>query len=475
MLCRTEVNVVNKKEYKSKLARSVYMKYPWFFGTNPDLPTYKLNAQSDLYLYYYLHALSLLCPKGTFCFITSNSWLDVGYGKDLQEFLIEHCQIKYIIDNKVKRSFKDADVNTIIALFSAPMKKKGFHYDNISRFINFTVPFEHIIDPIIFEEIEETDQRKSTPEYKIHPIKQIDLRKSGLEKAPAIKVPKYIGDKWGGKYLRAPDIYWTILEKGKGKLVRLGDIAEVRFGIKTGANEFFYLDQAKIDEWGIEEEFLKPVIKSPRECKRILIDPNDLKFKIFMCHKDKKELKGMAALEYIKWGENEGFNDRPSCRGRKRWWEIGEKTANSLFVKEANDTSAVFFNQHELPVDCRLYCANLPLFTFYYLNSGIGAMMFEIYNRAGLGEGARSLMVDDYNLIPSIGDACTTNASNSIFENLKKLKPRKLKEKNNLEWKELDEIVFDFIGLSNSERDGVCEAVIDLVEARLNKAGSLNK
>ena len=28
--------------------------------------------------------------------------------------------------------------------------------------------------------------------------------------------PKYTGDKWGGKYLRAPDIYWTILEKGEG-------------------------------------------------------------------------------------------------------------------------------------------------------------------------------------------------------------------------------------------------------------------
>jgi hypothetical protein len=25
----------------------------------------------------------------------------------------------------------------------------------------------------------------------------------------------YEGDKWGGKYLRAPDIYFTILEKGE--------------------------------------------------------------------------------------------------------------------------------------------------------------------------------------------------------------------------------------------------------------------
>ena len=39
-----------------------------------------------------------------------------------------------------------------------------------------------------------------------------------------LPIRKYTGDKWGGKYLRAPDIYWTIIEKGKDKLVRLGDV-----------------------------------------------------------------------------------------------------------------------------------------------------------------------------------------------------------------------------------------------------------
>ncbi|MCD6394976.1 MAG: hypothetical protein J7M40_15910, partial [Planctomycetes bacterium] len=38
---------------------------------------------------------------------------------------------------------------------------------------------------------------------------------------------------------------------------------------------------------------------------------------------------------------------------------------------------------------------------------------------------------------------------------------------------ELDDIVFDAIGLSRGERDAVYEAVIDLVGARLKKASSL--
>ncbi|MCS6869467.1 MAG: hypothetical protein NZX11_12275, partial [Thermus sp.] len=49
---------------------------------------------------------------------------------------------------------------------------------------------------------------------------------------------RYQGGKWGGLYLRAPEIYYRILERFGDKLVRLKDVAEVRFGIKTGANDF---------------------------------------------------------------------------------------------------------------------------------------------------------------------------------------------------------------------------------------------
>ena len=37
----------------------------------------------------------------------------------------------------------------------------------------------------------------------------------------------------------------------------------------------------------------------------------------------------------------------------------------------------------------------------------------------------------------------------------------------------LDDIVFDVLGLTQGERDGVYEAVVRLVEKRLEKAGSL--
>lgn len=482
-----EVTTENKKIYKGKLARSVYQAFPRFFGYNAalDSASHKIDAKSDLYIYFYFHGLSLLNPKGSFCFITSNSWLDVGYGKDLQEFLLKHSHVKMILDNEAKRSFAQADINTIIVLFSSPDDRRDWALDKTARFVMFKVPFEHILSPIIFDEIEGSDERKTTPEYRAHSMQQNSLLEVGWswpedtteeEKerfGRSLKTGRYSGNKWGGKYLRAPDIYWTILEKGKGKLVRLGEVAEVRRGFTSGANEFFYLDEARIREWGIEEEFLKPVIKSPRELKRIFIDPKDLKFKIFVCDKEKTNLKGTAALEYITWGESKQFHNRPSCAGRTKWWQVPLEIADSIFVKESNDTSAVFYNPHNLPLDCRLYCANLPPASFIFLNSAVAAMMFEIYNRVGLGEGARSLMVADYAIVPSLLEGISESAAREIADTISQLPPRKLKEPPGEKWNNLDKAIFDIFRLSQGEVDAVYEAVINLVQSRLKKAESL--
>lgn len=480
-----------KQLYKSRIAQAVYRAFPSFFGYREGKETaaHKLDAKSDLYIYFYFYCLSLLNPQGTFCFITSNSWLDVGYGADLQEFLLRNCHMKMIIDNQFKRSFASADVNTVITLFSAP-QDKAHVLNTLVRFILFKKPFEQILDDVLFKQIEQTTSRTSTEVYRLNPISQERLLSEALvevtdvadvmndasakgKKAEVLlkeSKEEYISNKWGGKYLRAPDIYWTILEKGKEKLVRLGDIADVRFGIKTGANEFFYLKEKQIRQWGIETEYLRPVVKSPKECRQVLISATDLEFEVFVCQKDKHELKGTNALEYIKWGESRGFHINASLSSRAKWWSLSFSTANSVFVKEANDTSAVFYNPDRYLVDCRLYYAALSPMTLVYLNSALGAMLFEIYNRAGLGEGARSMMVSDYAQVPVLSYDTDVR---SVLQNIYPLPPRKMRETPAREWREIDTVVFDALGLTQGERDAVYEEVINLVQSRLQKANSL--
>lgn len=98
---------------------------------------------------------------------------------------------------------------------------------------------------------------------------------------------------------RAGDIYHHILDKYADKLVRLGDIAAVRFGIKTGANDFFYLTPERIAEWGIEDDFLQPIVIAPRQITSLTISPERLASRVFMYWQDKAELAGTNALKYI--------------------------------------------------------------------------------------------------------------------------------------------------------------------------------
>ncbi len=475
----------NKKSYKAKLARSVYQAFPRFFGykrekdIRPEDPSIavsrKIGAKSDLYIYFYFHGISLLNSNGSFCFITSNSWLDVGYGKDLQEFLVKHCRIKQIIDNQSRRSFASADVNTVICLFSAPDEKRRSRLDEIARFVMFKTPFEGVLDAVIFEEVEGANERTTTEEHRIFPVPQHKLLETGIDYQTADRSTpaKYTGDKWGGKYLRAPDIYWTILEKGKDKLVRLGDVAEVRRGFTTGANDFFYLDAETIQRWGIEDEFLKPVIKSPRECKSILIDPNQLKFKLFMCGKNKEDLDGTAALEYIEWGESQGFDQRPSCRNRARWWDLGQRqvprlafnylissTARTLYTPDGCFTGDNFQEIHANSGLTQSLCVSL--------NSSLFQLMVNMAGRSNFGGGLLKIQTYEVSELLCLDPATVVFDDETIFasSSWEMLEPSD-------DRRALDAIVFDVLNLTQGERDGVYEAVVNLVEARLSKARSL--
>ncbi|MDE0427668.1 MAG: Eco57I restriction-modification methylase domain-containing protein [Candidatus Poribacteria bacterium] len=405
------------------------------------------TGAADLYVYFYERGLQLLSPKGIHTFICSNSWLDVNYGAPLQKYLLDNTKSAVICHSEAEREFESADINTIVSVLHNGIPNP----DSQIRFLTFKT---FIGDPDI------ENRRERTRPY-------TELAQAGTREN------KYTGDKWGGKYLRAPDIYWTLLEKGKDKLVRLGDIAEVRRGFTTGANDFFYLDAERIREWGIEDEFLKPVIKSPRECKSIRVDPSQLQFKLFMCHTDRAVLAGTAALDYIEWGESQGFHQKPSCRSRVRWWDLGKReipslafnylissTARTLYARNGCYTSDNF---QEVHTDSDLI---LPLCAS--LNSSLFQLMVNMAGRSNFGGGLLKIQTYEVSellcLDPKIfafEDAAIFTSSS--WEMLDPSDDRRV----------LDTIIFDALGLTQGERDGVYEAVVNLVESRLRKARSL--
>lgn len=73
----------------------------------------EISKRAGIYAYFFVHGTKFLQNGGRFGFVVSNSWLDVDYGKGLQEFFLNNYRITAIIESKVERWFEDADINTL--------------------------------------------------------------------------------------------------------------------------------------------------------------------------------------------------------------------------------------------------------------------------------------------------------------------------------------------------------------------------
>jgi hypothetical protein len=200
-----------------------------------------------------------------------------------------------------------------------------------------------------------------------------------------------------------------------------------------------------------------------------------------MCHRDKSELQGTAALEYIRWGETQRYHERPSCRGRQRWWDVGiRQFPNIVWVKSVNESHRQGLIPFDALVDQRLYEVTYKD-SFYLnlsLNSTITILMKELSGRVNLGEGVLDTAVYEANdilvLTPSWLAGEGREHLQEVFDVMRKRDI--LPVLDEIQWPDrraLDEVVFDVLGLTAGEREAVYEAVVNLVRARLEKARSV--
>jgi len=477
----------------------------------------KISKRAGIHAYFFIHGYKFLKEGGRFGFIVSNSWLDVDYGKGLQEFFLKHYKIAAIIESKVERWFEDADVNTSIVILEKCSDKEERN-ENLVKFVQLKKPLRHFIPPAEkdkekeikrLQEVEKlVDQIKyhikhyENDEIIINPKLQKELWDEGYDK----KEKKYAGSKWG-KYIRAPEIFFKILEKGKDLFVPLKEVAEVKFGIKTGANEFFYLTEEEIKAWRIGKEFWchkeggkwvpNYVIKSPRECKGVIVKPGDLKYRVLMIHKDKEDLKGTKVLKYIEIGESKGFHERPTCASRKRWYDLGEWKKPPIIWSDAYNVRFLTFDTQNNWADKRFFYIypekeenKIPI--LFYLNSSIIPLLIEIEGITNLGEGAVYTNVYWVEKLPIINPEKLTKSHlkklsaafnklssreiGSVFSEIGADSPEEVSlEKVKPDRRDLDKIIFEILDLSEEEQLEVYRAVVDLVKSRIEKAKSVSR
>lgn len=485
-----EITNEDKKIYKEKLQRSLKERYDGYLD--------KLSGRSDLYIYFYLHGLGLLNRKGTFCFITSNSWLDVDFGSELQEFLCKYVPIKTIYDNP-KRSFSHAEVNTIIALFGAPTFQNIYYMgslksqqqdlkdsrywpmlNNTAKFIMFKKSFEEVVNTKILLEIENvqlkekskslTDLIKNiikTDDYRAFPILQQDLLEDGWEyfeekdKINKFSSGKYDGNKWGGKFLRAPEIILNIINSKKWDTISLFAVVKTVSWSREGIKDKVVLEKKKI----VKEKIDYYLLNSPKDTSKIYITKENTKKVIVNSN------LLITKPIYCPVLLDSAINDKFICR-----------YCSSEIVFAHNFTGIVPFDYKQSILLCTL------------LNSTVSALFFENFGRKGLGQGALTLTTNDYKKIPcllslnilsndklqkinNIYNKIKNREIISIFEEcgLDSNKPIREQEPKPLpDRAELDNIIFDELRLTKEERKEVYWSVCELVKQRLSKANSLS-
>ncbi|MCR4322014.1 MAG: N-6 DNA methylase [Candidatus Brocadiaceae bacterium] len=475
-----------------------------------------IGKQAGIHAYFFVHGAKFLKDGGYFGFIVSNSWLDVDYGKGLQEFFLKNYKIVAIIESKVERWFEEADINTCIIVLQKCKDKKE-RDNNLVRFVYLKKPLRNFIPPAQdmwekqVERLNAIDKLKKTilrhndfyenDDLRIFPKSQNELWDEGYDS----EEKKYTGAKWG-KYLRAPEIFFKILKKGRHKLVPLKEMAVIRFGIKTGANEFFYLTEEEVKKKGIEKEFWmhkdenekwtpNKIIISPREGKKVVIESETLKSIVLFINRDKKKLKHKKVMAHIQYGERASFHNRPTCSSRDNWYELQRKDPwPILYPMIHHDRQGVFSNKFACQVDHNLFEINpktkrnvFPLLCF--LLSTLSMLFKELGGRVNLGEGALKTEGIDLEKLLVIKEFSKNSRSalrklakkypnpeiNSIFEDIQAYSLEQVSlDKIRTDRRELDKIIMgEILGLTDEEQLEVYRAVIDLVKSRIEKAKSV--
>jgi len=436
----------------------------------------RLTRRAGLHAYFFVHASRFLREHGRLGFIVSNSWLDVDYGAGLQAFFLNNFQIIAIVESQVERWFTDASINTCLVILER-CSDPDARDDNLTHFVQLHCSLDaqrtgelaaHILNGA------------GTENIRMRTVRQGDLH----ERQPVFGTAPIHVHRWGA-LVRAPQVYLDTLDRNRGQLVPLRTLARIRRGHTSGANEFFYLDRAAAAKWNIEPEFLRPLVKSPRECATRVIDPKTLPHLVFVVHRSKRSLAGTNALRYIAWGESQGFHQRPTCAARERWYDIGQHpSAHLAWIKGVwTRHFCPLLPEADIALDQQLYSITLREPTqckiiAALLNSTWTALCAELGGRVNLGDGILWIAAYEAGQLPLPDPARISDAQasrlESLFDTLATRPVLPIEEEiMQPDHRALDEVVFDTLGLDDAARQAVRQSVIELGRARLARAKSI--
>ena len=209
-----------------------------------------------------------------------------------------------------------------------------------------------------------------------------DDEEPGIAELPA-QVGKYFGGKWG-VHLRAPDLWFRLLDNYGNNFSPLGQLAKIRLGVKSGKDSFFFpIDcspeclvsfkdpdefqrnygvSRKVVESGavklvrcgegrgeikpIESCYLEPEVHSLMEIDGFTVSPENCSRLMLLVNSQKVDLKNTFALKYIQWGESQRVQKGSTCASRvtadREWYDLTGMIKGQCFGQNPNSINTQF-------------------------------------------------------------------------------------------------------------------------------------
>ena len=211
------------------------------------------NSMGDIYQLFYEKSLNLLDKNGVASLITSNKWMRAGYGASTREYFYNNANVFKIIDLGAGR-FSSATVDVNIIFYGRILQDK--------------IEGEKLFDAVNY---------KDNLEYlNLIRIRTQEVYNSDAEEKTAL-LSEVVTANLGKEWVIMNKVERSIFEKiNKHKALKDWDI-QINFGIKTGFNEAFIIDEETknklIKEDKKSEQLIKPLIRG-RDIKRYSYDFN---------------------------------------------------------------------------------------------------------------------------------------------------------------------------------------------------------
>jgi adenine-specific DNA-methyltransferase len=332
----------------------------------PDVPASlleRLTGRGDLAVACVARCLRLARPGGRVALVVSSALLDADYARPLWELVRRVGRVDAIVCAPRERWFADAAVNAVIVAIE------------IGRARPESVAIARL--------------RRNTARAAAAIRARVELGRGARIREVSAAEPA----RWAAA-LRGGDA-WAALEARAGAaLVPLGELASLRRGITSGANDVFYLPRARAGELEIEPEVLVPLLRAPARQgpARITVEPRaTTHVALVLPPEDETMARFPGAARYLEAQAQAAA--RPTLRHRRPWWALPAAPAR-LFLSKAY---AARFVQQLAPApmiaDQRVYAVtpgegiDLELLAAA-LNSTFTALALESLGRASMGEGA---------------------------------------------------------------------------------------